>query len=104
LHLNDANRRAEQLPVDHVIAATGYRVDVAALDFLAPSRPARLVLAGGSPRLTAGFESSVPGLYFVGLASAATFGPLLRFVCGTEFAARRVSAAVAAGLHSGVHP
>ncbi len=103
LHLSDANRRAEQLSVDHVIAATGYRVDVAALDFLALSRPARLVLAGGSPRLTAGFESSLPGLYFVGLASAATFGPLLRFVCGTEFAAPRVSAAVATSLHSGVH-
>ena len=60
----------------------------------------RLVRAGGSPHLNAGFESSVPGLYFVGLASAATFGPLLRFVCGTEFAARRVSRAVASRIRS----
>ena len=100
LHLREANRRSYRLPVDHVIAATGYRVDVAALDFLGPALRDRLVRAGGSPRLNAGFESSVPGLYFVGLASAATFGPLLRFVCGTEFAASRVSRAVGSRIRS----
>jgi FAD-dependent urate hydroxylase len=100
LHLRQANRRSYQLPVDHVIAATGYRVDLATLDFLVPGLRDRLVRAGGSPHLNAGFESSVPGLYFVGLASAATFGPLLRFVCGTEFAASRISRAVASRIRS----
>ena len=100
LHLCEANRRSYQLPVDHVIAATGYRVDLATLHFLVPGLRDRLVRAGGSPHLNAGFESSVPGLYFVGLASAATFGPLLRFVCGTEFAASRVSRAVASRIRS----
>ena len=59
-------------------------------------RRARLQTRNGSPRLSSSFESDVPGLYFVSLASAATFGPLMRFVCGTPFTARRVSAAVAA--------
>jgi hypothetical protein len=33
----------------------------------------------------------VPGLYFVGLASAYTFGPLMRFILGTKYAATRLS-------------
>jgi cation diffusion facilitator CzcD-associated flavoprotein CzcO len=85
----------EQLVVDHVLAATGYRVDVDAVDFLDAPLRARVDRVSGSPVLDAGFESSVPGLYFVGLSAAATFGPLLRFVCGTEFAAPRLARAVA---------
>jgi thioredoxin reductase len=100
VHVNDANRRGYQLPVDHVIAATGYRVDLGALGFLAPDLRDRLCRVGESPQLTSSFESSLPGLYFVGLAGAATFGPLLRFVCGTELAARRVSTAVASRSQS----
>ncbi|MFF1795368.1 FAD-dependent oxidoreductase [Kitasatospora sp. NPDC058263] len=86
------------LEVDHVLAATGYRVDVERLDLLDPGlRRAVRRTADGAPRLTGGFESSVPGLYFTGLAAANSFGPLLRFVCGTDFAARRITAAVTGG-------
>jgi hypothetical protein len=81
---------------DHVMAATGYRVSVDALDFLDPGLRGDIARTDGTwPALDPSFGSSVPGLYFTGLAAAATFGPLMRFVCGTPFAARRV--AVAAG-------
>ena len=70
-------------------------VDVDALEFIAPSLRARVSRVDGSPHLRASFESSVPGLYFSGLAGAATFGPLMRFVAGTGFCARRISAALA---------
>lgn len=87
----------DELVVDHVLAATGYRVDVDRLDLLdAGLRRAVRRAPGGAPRLTPGFESSVPGLYFTGLTAADTFGPVMRFVCGTAFAGRRVGAAVAA--------
>jgi hypothetical protein len=33
----------------------------------------------------------VPGLYFLGAPSAWTFGPLMYFVCGTDFAARNLA-------------
>jgi cation diffusion facilitator CzcD-associated flavoprotein CzcO len=95
LHLNDANQRSYELPVDHVIAATGYRADLGQMDFLAPSLRNRLTSARGWPGLTPDFESSEPGLFFVGLSAAATFGPLLRFVCGTELAGPRVARASA---------
>jgi len=87
----------ERLEVDHVLAATGYEVSLDSVGLLEPGLRASVarVPGSGSPRLSRAFESSVEGLYFVGLPGLATFGPLLRFVCGTGFAARRVSAAVA---------
>jgi cation diffusion facilitator CzcD-associated flavoprotein CzcO len=88
--------RTEHLGADHVIAATGYRVDVAAMDFLGPELRTRLAVSRGAPRLGAGYVSSVPGLYFTGLPAAASYGPLMRFVCGTEFASPRVAAHLAA--------
>jgi hypothetical protein len=89
--------RAGEFAADHVLAATGYRVDLEALGFLGSELRARLARTGGSPRLDADFGSSVPGLYFTGLPAAATFGPVMRFVCGTEWAAPRLARAVARG-------
>ncbi|NUR57815.1 MAG: NAD(P)/FAD-dependent oxidoreductase [Catenulispora sp.] len=83
------------LDADHVIAATGFEVDVRKLTMLSDGLRAQVRgLRGpyGPPELGAGFESSVRGLFIVGLASAATFGPSMRFVFGSAFAARRVAA------------
>jgi hypothetical protein len=90
------NDVADEVAVDHVIASTGYRVDPDALGFLSPDLRGRIRRVYGWPVLSRGSESSVPGLFFTGLTSAATFGPLLRFVAGTNFAAPRVAAAAAA--------
>ena len=84
----------ERLVVDHVIAATGYRVHMGALDFLSPELQGRVRTVAGYPVLSASFESSVPGLYFSGLAAAATFGPMLRFVYGSRFAGSRTAAGI----------
>jgi thioredoxin reductase len=84
-----------EVSVDHVIAATGYRVDVDRLDFLSSRIRSTLRRAAGAPALSRNFESSVPHLYFVGTAAANSFGPMLRFVCGSEFCSRRLSRHVA---------
>ncbi|MEY9908185.1 cation diffusion facilitator CzcD-associated flavoprotein CzcO [Catenulispora sp. MAP12-49] len=83
-----------ELEVDHVIAATGFEVEVRRLTVLGDElRGAVRGLRGpdGPPELGARFDSSVPGLHMVGLAAAATFGPSMRFVCGAAFAARTVA-------------
>ncbi|GAA2148352.1 NAD(P)/FAD-dependent oxidoreductase [Kitasatospora kazusensis] len=86
----------EALEADHVLAATGYHVDVERLDLLdVRLRRALRRTVEGAPRLSGSFESSVPGVYFTGLSAADTFGPVMRFVCGTGFAARKISDAVA---------
>ena len=90
------------LEVDHVIAATGYRPDVRRLSFISPALLAALRTVRHTPILSSRFESSVPGLYFVGLSAANAFGPMLRFACGAGFSARRLSAHLArAARHSG---
>jgi len=95
----DGTRTTQEF--DHVIAATGYRVELDRITYLSPEVRARLRSVAGSPRLSPTLESSVPGLYFAGMAAAATFGPLMRFVCGTAFAAPRVSAAAARRSRAG---
>jgi cation diffusion facilitator CzcD-associated flavoprotein CzcO len=91
LELTKEAELAETIEVDHVIAATGYLIDLDQLSFLDTKLRGRIRLTAGAPLLSAKFESSVPGLYFVGLAAANTFGPYLRFACGAEFAARRLA-------------
>ncbi|MFI1972244.1 NAD(P)-binding domain-containing protein [Streptomyces cinnamoneus] len=93
--------RAE-LSVDHVLAATGYRLDVDALPFLTPAVRLAVARVAGSkaPCLSGAFESCVPGLYFTGSLAAPTFGPMLRFVAGTGFAARRITAALTYQAHT----
>ncbi|HYZ20680.1 MAG TPA: hypothetical protein VE690_00860, partial [Rhodopila sp.] len=83
---------AEQTVVaDHVIAATGFRVDLRRLGFLAPELLARVAQAEHTPVLSPRFETSVPGLFMVGIAAANSFGPLLRFAYGAGFTSRRLS-------------
>ncbi|MET8678089.1 FAD-dependent oxidoreductase [Streptomyces sp. NPDC004647] len=96
LILTGSAGRTSELSADHVLAATGYRVDTAALDFLGDELRTELTTSRGAPRLGAGYRSSLPGLYFTGLPAAASYGPVMRFVCGTEFASRRLAKAVVA--------
>ncbi|MFM8856878.1 MAG: NAD(P)-binding domain-containing protein [Actinomycetota bacterium] len=75
---------------DHVIAATGYRPQISSMTFLSAELRSAVKTLAGMPVLSSHFESSVPGLYFVGLAAAGSFGPLMRFVAGVQYAASRL--------------
>lgn len=79
------------LNADHVLAATGFAPDVDRVGILSPGLRREVARIGRSPRLDAGFESTVPGLFFTGLAAAASFGPVMRFVHGADFCARRIA-------------
>ena len=87
LRLDDGGERR----VDHVLLGTGYRVDLSRYEFLPKELVDEVRQLEGSPRLGRGFSSSVPGLHFVGAAAARSFGPLLYFVAGTEFASKELS-------------
>jgi len=86
-----ADGRTSEISADHVIAATGYKVNVDSLSFLDPDLSRRLRREGTAPALSPEFESSVAGLYFTGLSAAFRFGPSMRFVAGAEFAARTIA-------------
>jgi cation diffusion facilitator CzcD-associated flavoprotein CzcO len=82
---------SKEIVADHVVAATGYKVDLDRMSVLSPQLKARIVREGPAPKLDAWFESSLPGLFMVGVASAPTFGPVMRFVFGAKHAAPLVT-------------
>jgi cation diffusion facilitator CzcD-associated flavoprotein CzcO len=85
--LDDGDERC----VDHVVLATGYRIDVGRYPFLAPDLVAAVRQVDGYPELTTGFESSVGGLHFIGAPAALSFGPVMRFVSGTGYTVRALT-------------
>ena len=96
LKLDDGSERQ----VDHVMLATGYRVDVSRYPFLPPELLKEMHIVNGYPQLTRGFESSVAGLHFLGATGARSFGPVCRFVSGTTYSARALARHVAGkGAH-----
>jgi cation diffusion facilitator CzcD-associated flavoprotein CzcO len=84
VQLHDGTERI----VDHVLLGTGYRINIARYPFLPASMLSSIACINGFPQLDSGFESTVPGLHFVGAPAAWSFGPLMRFVAGVEFASR----------------
>jgi thioredoxin reductase len=96
LFVRDAKDQSNrEITVDHVVAGSGYTVDVDRLQFLDEALRHEIDRIERSPKLNATFESSVPGLRFVGAASAMSFGPLFRFVVGADFTARTIARHIA---------
>jgi thioredoxin reductase len=95
LHVAGPDGCVVDIATDHVIAGTGYRFDVHRLPFLAQSIGARIRTENQMPVLSSGFESSIPHLYFTGLASANAFGPVMRFLVGAEYTARAITRHIA---------
>jgi hypothetical protein len=91
LHVVGENGSREILPVDHVIAATGYRIDINKLAFIDDGLRSAVRTVEGGPVLSVDYESSVPGLYFIGPASLNSFGPVTRFVLGSLHSSRQLT-------------
>lgn len=84
LRLSDSTERV----VDQVFLGTGYRVDASRYPFLSRRIIQELSVRDGFPQLHGAFESSIPGLHFLGAPAGHSFGPLMYFVSGTRFASR----------------
>ena len=90
------------LEVDHVIAGTGFNVNLDRLDYLPQDLRTRIATFSGYPVLNRAAESTVPGLYFVGAAASFGLGPSMRFIAGTYNVARQLTASVA-GRTTGIN-
>ncbi len=97
LRLDDGTERR----VDHALLATGFRVDVSRYPFLSRSLLKQLETKDGFPVLKGGLESSIPGLHFLGKPAAWSFGPLLGFVSGAEFASKELLHAIVRNKRTG---
>ena len=87
LVLRTASGGRRTVLTDHVIAATGYSPDIDRLGFLQERLRLSIRTHARMPVLSGTFESSVAGLYFVGPPAVNSFGPLMRFMVGAEYAA-----------------
>jgi hypothetical protein len=83
--------------IDHIVLGTGYRVNISKYDFLAPELMQQIDCFNGYPRLKAGLETSVPGLYILGAPAAWSFGPLMQFVSGTRYASHALLRSIEQG-------
>ena len=87
LVLRTASGGRRTVLTDHVIAATGYWPNIDRLGFLRERLRSSIRTHARMPVLSGTFESSVAGLYFVGPPAVNSFGPLMRFMVGAEYAA-----------------
>lgn len=91
LGLQAGDGNVTEITADHVLAATGYRPDLSRLSFLDQALRSAVRTLAGTPEVGPDFQSSIPGLYFVGPAVAPTFGPVMRFLYGAGYAVRTVT-------------
>jgi thioredoxin reductase len=91
LRMRNGDGSVKNVEADFVIAGTGYDADVSRLKFLDPEISDRIHRTERAPTLNINFESSIPGLHFVGPLSFMCFGPLFRFVTGADVTARRLA-------------
>jgi cation diffusion facilitator CzcD-associated flavoprotein CzcO len=84
-----------ELTVDHVIAGTGFRVDLSRLGFLPDTLRAAIATVNGYPLVSRDGASTVPGLYFAGAHTAVSLGPSMRFIAGTHNVAAKLARSLA---------
>lgn len=98
IDLIDRAGRKERISCDHVVAATGYRPDSRRVSFLSPTLRMRISSRRRTPAVSHNFETPAANLYMVGPAVTDSFGPLMRFMIGSEFIAPRLASHLARRL------
>jgi thioredoxin reductase len=90
-----------QADVDHVIAGTGFRIDLARLPFLPPQLRSAVKCLNGHPVVSRSGQTSVPGLYFAGAPTVLSIGPSSRFIAGTHTLSSLLARSVARRARTG---
>ena len=81
----------ETLNVDHIVLATGYKVNIAQVPVLAAGNILeRLETRNGFPVLDDHFETSVPGLFITSMPAGQDFGPFFGFTISVRTSAKLI--------------
>jgi thioredoxin reductase len=99
--LNLDGPEQSSITADHVIAGTGFRVDMARLQFLSEEIQTGLVKRANCPLVNRAGESTVPGLYFAGAPTVVSLGPGVRFISGTHQTAAQLARSVSRRARKG---
>ncbi|HSJ44414.1 MAG TPA: FAD-dependent oxidoreductase [Euzebyales bacterium] len=85
----------ETITVDHVIFATGYKVDMTRIPLLAAGNLLpRLALERGYPRLDDHFQTNIPGLFVTSMPAVQDFGLFFAFTISVRTSARLIGPTV----------
>jgi thioredoxin reductase len=87
--------KESSVTADHVIAGTGFRMDISRLPFMTEEILAGLATRANLPLVNRAGESTVPGLYFAGALTTVSLGPGVRFISGTHQTAPQLAKSVA---------
>ena len=94
----------EALTVDEVVFATGYRVELQRVPFLASGLLSSLQTRDGFAELDVQFQTNVPGLYITSLAATRDFGSFLAFTVSVRAQAQIIGRAIGARLGAAARP
>ncbi len=87
----------EALVVDNIILATGYKVSIESVPFLAQGNMLpRLATRNGFPVLDEHFQTNIPGLFITSMAAGQDFGPFFGFTISVRTSARLIGQALTA--------
>jgi len=85
----------DKIVVDHIALATGYRVNMAQVPFLARGNLLeRLETRNGCPVLDERFQSSIPNLLITSMPATQDFGPFLAFTVSVSTSAKIIASAL----------
>lgn len=81
----------QRIDADFVIFATGYRVNLSRVPFLAAGDVLPMIAThDGYPALDGHFQTSAPGLYTTSMAAGGDFGPFFGFTVSVRASARAI--------------
>ena len=85
----------EKLACDHIVLATGYKVDIARLPILSSGNILdQLATRNGFPVLDDHFQTSVPGLFITSMPAVQDFGPFFGFTIAVRVSAKLICDAI----------
>jgi len=89
--------RGDRFEVDHIIFATGYKVDISRVPFLSSGNVLENIEKNnGYPKLKTGMQSSVPGLYFTSFPATQDYGAFFGFTVSCRASAKIIGYAIRA--------
>jgi pyruvate/2-oxoglutarate dehydrogenase complex dihydrolipoamide dehydrogenase (E3) component len=88
----------ETVIADHVIAATGYEVNIANVPFLTDGNLLRqLAVGNGFAELDDHLQTNIPGLFITSMAAVHDFGPFWAFTAAARASAQIIGSVLHAG-------
>ncbi|HXL56072.1 MAG TPA: NAD(P)-binding domain-containing protein [Chitinophagaceae bacterium] len=87
--------KGQKITADHIILATGYKVNIRNVPFLAEGNIlSKLTIKNDFPVLDEYFQTNLPGLFITSMPAAQDFGPFFEFTIAVRVSAKLIGKAL----------